>query len=294
MKWRWREMKASTPCRKAFTLIELLVVIGIIGILASLLLSSFSGALRKSKETVCLNNFRQIGIMNRLYGDEHEDGFPPPQVSDWSPALQMMVSKPTQVAVGGKDPISGHFAEAFPFATNRPLYSYQGNAEAFRCPVDKGHKAFPSWPICVDHEAKPSMWDTIGSSYVYNSRISAPWDPNRSPPLPVTTLKPRGKPLHRMTYSEIEYPDRFILMTEPAARPMGRRMDATTVIFHWSQWHRRRGRSDFRDPTIAPNLFWSPVLFVDGHVSGHNFSKQVMTDPFYPYEESADWMWYQP
>jgi prepilin-type N-terminal cleavage/methylation domain-containing protein/prepilin-type processing-associated H-X9-DG protein len=278
----------------AFTLVELLVVIGIIGILASLLLSSFSGVLRRSKETVCVNNFRQIGIMFRLYGDEHEDGFPPSRVPGWDPVRNLPVSKRTDVAVGGVDPQGSHFMQTFPFATNRPLHAYQGSGDSFRFPVDKGHKAFPEWPICTDHEAKPTMFQTVGSSYRYNAGLGAPWDPNRAPPLPIATKLPRYKSLPRMTYGEVEHPDRYILMNEPAAQPIGRRIDQTTVVFYWSQWHRRRGRSDFADPTIAPNLFWSPVLFVDGHVGGHNFSKSVMADPYYPYEETRDWIWYQP
>jgi hypothetical protein len=36
------------------------------------------------------------------------------------------------------------------------------------------------------------------------------------------------------------------------------------------------------------------VLFVDGHAALHDFSKSVMTDPYYPYEETKDWQWYQP
>jgi len=45
---------------------------------------------------------------------------------------------------------------------------------------------------------------------------------------------------------------------------------------------------------LAPPQFISPILFVDGHTAVHNFSKALTVDPYYPYEETKDWMWYKP
>jgi len=45
---------------------------------------------------------------------------------------------------------------------------------------------------------------------------------------------------------------------------------------------------------LAPPQFISPILFVDGHTAAHNFSKALTVDPYYPYEETKDWMWYKP
>lgn len=53
-----------------FTLIELLTVIAMMSILATLLLSAISAAQKKSRQTVCLGNLRQITLATELYLDE--------------------------------------------------------------------------------------------------------------------------------------------------------------------------------------------------------------------------------
>lgn len=285
------------------TIVELLTVIAIIGILASLLLPAFSGALNRTRETACLNNLRQIGLSTRFYMDDNEKKFPPPYVRDLDPVSGLWGSKPTLFALGGKDPKPGHFADSFPSSKYRPLYSYQGNPEIFRCASDRGHRARPQLLICPPyHEyAERSMWETIGSSYMYNTHLDSPIDKNRVPPQRPVTHLPIGKPLSKLHIGEVENPDRHIMVHEPPARPVGRLIVVTAgkapkfvVEPYWSQWHRGRGRSSFKDPLIAPDAFFSSTLFVDGHVEMLDFTKSIKNDPYYPYEETDKWIWYQP
>ena len=59
--------------RRAFTLVELIVVIGIIGVLAGILIASFSGGTESARAAKCLSNMRNLaqgalGYMVKSYG----------------------------------------------------------------------------------------------------------------------------------------------------------------------------------------------------------------------------------
>jgi hypothetical protein len=78
-------------------------------------------------------------------------------------------------------------------------------------------------------------------------------------------------------------------MHEPPARLYG------CGSAEWYQWHYSvRQASDISDVKRAPALFISPTLYTDGHAQVNNFSKSLQTDPYFPYEETPNWIWYKP
>ena len=56
--------------KSAFTLVELLTVIAIIAVLATLLMTALSTAKKKSRQTLCTGNLRQIALALNMYLDD--------------------------------------------------------------------------------------------------------------------------------------------------------------------------------------------------------------------------------
>ena len=266
---RWRQPGG-------FTLIELLVVMSIISVLASMLLPSLSRAKERGVMINCVNNLRQIGISVRLYSDDFLDHFPPDEVVDPYDQANKTLPKITDSALGGFDP-TRNLKSVYPSAKARPLYGYITPSRVYACTRDKGQM----W-------SAPSNFENIGCSYQYNAgRLSTLNSGGFKVPAEDRIHGIGGKP-----ESWVPTPVRYILLHEPPARLYGGPIGG--VPPQWYQWHYNRGRVMFNDPKPAPNLFISPVAFVDGHVAQHNFTKSLANDPYFPYEPTADWIWYKP
>lgn len=273
--------------RAGFTLIELLVVIAIIGILASMMLPSLSGAKQRGKMILCINNLRQMGLAIQMYADDYRGRFPPASVAQLDPVTGQPldpIPRGTLQALGGREPLN---PACFPNARSRPLWAYIKPSDVFRCPDDRGQKILPCSSAC-DPDFAPSNFKTVGMSYQYNGGTPLvlsgggfrAW--KNSPTLPST--------LAGQSEGWIPDPARFIVMHEPPARIYG----CVDTGPRWYQWHfAAAGPAEFVDPRVAPTRFVSPVLFADGHTRQHNFTRALTADPLFPYEETADWMWYK-
>jgi prepilin-type N-terminal cleavage/methylation domain-containing protein len=66
--------------RRGFTLIELLVVIAIIAILAAILFPVFAQAREKARQTLCLNNTKQVGLAFQMYSQDFGERTAPNRV----------------------------------------------------------------------------------------------------------------------------------------------------------------------------------------------------------------------
>ena len=227
-------MKPNKYKNTGFTLIELLVVIAIIGILAALLLPALAKTKKKARQVNCVSNQKQIGVALALYTSDNADI--QPRLADWN-------------TLGGQD---GTY-DLFVAATNRALYSYQGNGQIFRCPSDQGDSYFV-------HPTPPgaNCWSVFGNSYLVE------WQTD---------------------YFGVKHA--FGDVNSPANTPAGQSMKSgdisvapTTKIIQgdWL-WHPNRGNTDIRSVWHNDKgKNYTVMLWGDDHVSAFTIPPTTPSD----------------
>ena len=250
------------------------MVIAVIGILAALLLPALVRARDRAKETVCLGNFRQIGIGLKLYQGDNNDRYPLGATLISNPGALVPRGTPQQqiwsftAALGGKDgkePLP--MQQMLPPAKARPLNRYVTEPRSFQCPADGG----------VDYRANggpqwDSLWESFGCSYHYNA-------PGRG-----------EDSLYRTRISGkqddwLSQPSRFIVLYEPPAN-----RHIWNNIGHYVYWHRSHPPKTLDNPRLgtADGRLISPILFADGHAEIVDFTGRADE------ENTSSFVWYQP
>lgn len=121
--------------QSGFTLIELLVVIAIIALLLSILVPTIRMAASFARQTVCLSNLRQLGVMFSMYSEEYDQMILPAARNSES---QLRFPNNQDISLGGPP-----WYELL--RQTQGLDYNKENASILHCPSDRRDKGYCSY-----------------------------------------------------------------------------------------------------------------------------------------------------
>ena len=225
-----RSRHATNGNKLGFTLIELLVVIAIIAILAAMLLPALATAKQKALKTQCVSNLKQQTVACVLYANDYSDVLPSAVTSAGFP----LGSVATYYNYGGKQgtEYTGNLRLVNPYVgrSGTVATNSEGAERVFKCPGDDGARR-ASWA----YDRKPTVYDTFGSSYLYNSSANDNDD---------------AKGLYLKKLGAIRFPTRVILVNDFSFNLYL----INSSIFQYMYWHDKK------------RLGMGNLAFIDSHV----------------------------
>jgi len=132
--------------RRAFTLVELLVVIAIIAVLIAVLLPVITAAQRRSAQTSCRSNLRQIGSFFQMYLNDSKGKLP--RINTMPSVKPPQIDGPSIVEL------------LTPYAKQHKL--------VYKCPADRIRRQTTGAPAGYD-----TYYAREGASYQYNPLLSS-------------------------------------------------------------------------------------------------------------------------
>ena len=221
-------MSRNFKARRGFTLVELLVVIAVIAVLIALLLPVLSSAKAKARQTICLNDLRQISLGIHLYLDDQNNGSPGNTNTAHSPFLSWTDYRE----------LIKHYVGVEGAASPED--------KVFACPADTFFYDLSRYGRGYVPEPLHAQVDHAFTSYAYNAgQFSTP--PRTNAPATVTNYGIAGQKL-----DSVPHPARTVLIAEmPAFAPYS--------------WH--EPKRPFSRENATFNDAKSMVGFVDGHVA---------------------------
>lgn len=150
----------SSTQRRAFTLVEILVVLGIIAMLSALAFPAFNAVRRRSYQTNCASNLKQIGLAVSLYQQDFDGYFP-----RGGDATDLHTDAWHDAANGNYEWQVGQLPPL-----TYILYPYIKEKRVWRCPADTGFDVDDISGELMD--ARPSSYEKFGMSYYYRTELT--------------------------------------------------------------------------------------------------------------------------